>query len=82
MLQGAAAANAEMRANRRDPIRAPLFEREEPPPVGMARHGIDLDGLAGKRTGNKEWAVGRVGHAVTAMAEAGNSQAFNHAWPR
>ena len=52
VLQGAAAANAEMRADRRDAVRARCLDGDQRAPVGMAGHGFDLDGLARQRAGD------------------------------
>ena len=47
VLDGAAAADAEMRTERRDPLRACAFDLEQAPAVGMmAGDRRDLDGLA------------------------------------
>ena len=52
VLHGAAAAHAEMRANRRDALRARRVDVQKPPPVGMAGDVLDLDRFAGQRAGN------------------------------
>ena len=78
MLQGAAAANAEMRADRRDALRARRLHIEKLPAVGMAGPVLDLDRLAGQRAGDIDRAVGTVGDAVAAMAEPIDQEALNH----
>ena len=52
MLDGAAAADAEMRTERRDALRAGAFDLDQPPAVGMTRHVLDLDGFAAERVGH------------------------------
>ena len=53
VLDRAAAADAEMRTERRDPFRACAFDLEQAPAVGMmARDRRDLDGFARQRVGH------------------------------
>ena len=82
MLHGAAAADAEMRADRRDALRTRTLDLQEPAPVGMPCDLIDFDRLAGQRAGHVDRAGGTVGDAVAAMAQPGDQQPFNHAPPR
>ncbi len=82
MLQGAAAAGAEMWADRRDALGARLFDIEKVPSVGMTGPRLDFDGFAGQRAGNVDRAVGTVGNSVAAMAERRDGQVLNHARPR
>ena len=82
MLQGAAAADAEMRTNRRDAFGAGLFDVEQMAPIGMARHGFGFDGFARQRAGHVNRALAAIGHAVAAMAEPIDDKMLNHAQPR
>ena len=82
MLQGAAAANAEMRADRRDAVSARHLDAEQMAPVGLTGHGLNLDGLARQRAGNVNWTTAAVRHAIAAMAEPIDDHALNHVRPR
>jgi hypothetical protein len=82
MLHGAAAAEAEMRANRRDALRARLFDGEEMSPVRLAGHAFDFDAFAGQRSRYIDWTTGPVGHAVAAVADPPDHQMLNHVRPR
>jgi len=79
VLDRAPAADAEMRTERRDPLRARALDREQPPAVGMmARHGPNLDGLAAKRIRYiYARAIGK-GDAVAKMTDVIDDQPFNH----
>ncbi len=57
-------------------------DAQQMPPVGMARHGLDLDGFAGQRAGHVDRLGAAVGDAVAAMAEPVDHQPLNHARPR
>ena len=83
VLQGAAAANAEMRADRRDALRARCFDGEELSPVGMAGQVLDFDASRPAACRHVDRAVGAVGDAVAAMADACRSASvLNHVRPR
>jgi hypothetical protein len=82
LLHGAAAANAEMRADRRDAFRTRLADAKEPAPVGMTSDLFNVDRLARQRTRNVNGARGAVGNAVAAMAEMCDHNLLNHAPPR
>jgi hypothetical protein len=82
VLYGAAAAYAEMRADRCDAFRARLFDTKEPAPVGMTRDPFDLDRLARQRAGNVNRTGEAVGDSVAAMTEPGDQEPLNHAPPR
>ena len=82
MLHGAAAANAEMRTDRRDALRARLLDAQKLPAVGMARYALHLDGLAGQRGRHENRTLGAVGHAIAAMADAVDHEMLNHVAPR
>ena len=79
MLERAAAADAEMRAHRRDPLRARLRDLDRQPAVGMAGPGFGFDDLAGQRERHKHRPIGRIGDAVAAPSETRNRQTFDHA---
>ena len=74
----AAAAHAEMRADRRDASRARRLDAQQVTPVRMARKGLDLHHLARQRVGHESRPSGRLGDAVAAMTEARDGQAFGH----
>lgn len=83
MLDGAAAADAKVLADRRDTLRACALHLQQVPAVGMmTRRWCDLDGLAAERV----WHINRVatgeGHAVTEMADVIDDETLNHAAPR
>ena len=80
MLDGAAAADAEMRTQRRDPVRACLLDPEQAPAVGMSGHGLRLDGLAAERIGHIDVRAIRYRDAVAAMADMidGETFGFSH----
>ena len=82
VLHGAAAAYAEMRADRCDALCARSFDAKEPAPVRMARDRFHLDRFAGQRSGDVDHADGAIGDAVAAMAEPGDRKLLNHAPPR
>ena len=90
MLQSAAAADAEMRTDRRDALYARLFDIEEMAPVGMAGDRLDFHRLARQRAWNVDRptvTLGPIGHAVAAMAEPVDDKTLdrlrlNHVWPR
>ena len=69
MLERAAAARSEMRADRRDAIGARAVDLDEMPAVGVTGPLIDFRDLARQRVGHVERARGRVRHAVAACAE-------------
>ena len=82
MLHGAAAADAEMRADRRDARGARRVDAEKLPPVGMARNALDLDRLAGQRAEHENRLSPVVDDAIAAMADVIDHEALNHAAPR
>ena len=56
-----------------------LFDCEQPPAVGMmARHGLDLDGLAAERVGHVDRLAAGKSDAVAEMADMIDDEAFNH----
>src|SRR6185369_12449850 len=60
MLERAAAARSEMRADRRDAVRTGAVELDEVPAVGMTGPQIDFRDLTWQRVGHVERARGRV----------------------
>ena len=81
MLHGAAAATAEMRADRGDPLCARALDPQQAAPVGMTLNCLHLDGLAGQRIRHEHRPGRRLGDAVAAMAEVGDGQVLGHAMP-
>ena len=69
MLDRATAADAEMRAERLDPLRACGLDAKEMTPVRMAGDGFDLDGLTGQRIGHEHRPRRRFRHAIAAVGE-------------
>ena len=82
MLHGAAAANAEMRADRRNALGARLVDAKKLPPVGMAGNALDFDRLAGQRAEHENRLRAALDDAVAAMADPVDHEALNHARPR
>ena len=78
MLQGAATANAEMRADRRNPLRTGLFDADKMAAVGMTGPRLDCDGFPSERARNIERPLGPVGYTVAAMTEAADDEMLNH----
>ena len=64
MLECAAAASSEMRADRRDAIRARVVDLDKMPAVGVSGPLIDFDGFTRQCVGHVEHAGGCVRHAV------------------
>src|SRR5712691_11864274 len=79
MLDGAAAAGAEMRADRRNAFGTWQFHRQQTPPVRMTRHRLDLDGFAGQGVRHIDGGIASFGYSVAAMAHAGDGQPLSHA---
>ena len=69
MLDRAAAAHAEMPAERGDPFRARALDLEQPPTVGMALDGLGLDRLAAERVGHIHILPADDADAVAEMAD-------------
>ena len=69
MLDGAAAADAEMRAERFDPLWACALDPDQAAPVGMTGNVGHLDALATKRVRHIDIAAAGMQHAVAAMAD-------------
>ena len=70
MLDCAAAADAEMRTERRDPLRACGLDLEQSPAVGMvAGNRNDVDRFAAQRIRHVDVAAAGDGDAVAVMAD-------------
>jgi len=82
MLHGAAAADAEMRADRRNALGARLVDAKQLPPVGMAGNVLDLDRLTRQRAEHENRLSTAIDDAVTALANAIDHEALNHVRPR
>ena len=78
MLQRAAAARSEMRADRCDAVGAGAVDLDEMATVGVTGPLIDFRDLTRQRVGHVERARGRVRHAVAAGAESGDREALHH----
>ena len=79
VLDGAAAAGAEMRAERRDPLRARRDDMGEHSAVGMvSRRRQHLHGLAAERIGHVDAAAVGERDAVAEVADMIDDEAFNH----
>src|SRR3954451_11666475 len=78
MLDRAAAAGAEIAAERRDPLRARLLDTKQRSALRMAGCRADLDCLAAERVGHEQAPAFRMGHAIAAMADMIDIKAFSH----
>src|SRR5262249_23174876 len=78
MLDGAAAADAEMRTEGCDALGARRQDAQQVPAVRMAGYALRFAGLAGQRVGNEGGPGGCVDHAVAAMGEAVDDETFGH----
>ncbi len=79
VLDRAAAANPKMLAERRDPLRARLLDREQAPAVGvLAGNGGNLDGLAAQRVRHINILAADQRDAVAEMADMIDEEALNH----
>jgi hypothetical protein len=79
MLDRAAAADAKMLAEGRDPFRARRLDRQQAPAIGMMtgyrRH---LDGFAAKRVRHVHALAVHHGNAVAAMTDMVDDETLNH----
>jgi hypothetical protein len=82
MLHGAAAANTEMRTNRRDALRARCLDAKKLAAVGMAGYFVNFNGLARQGSRHKDRPVSAVGDAIAAMADPVDDEMLNHVRPR
>ena len=78
VLDGAAAAGAEISAERIDPLRAGLFDPRQRPAVGMTGDGVDLDGFAAQRVRHEQALAAGEADAVAAMTDMVDDEAFSH----
>ena len=78
MLDGAAAAGAEISAERIDPLRTGLFDACQRAAVGMTGDGVGLDGFAAQRVRHEQALAAGKADAVAAMADMVDDEAFNH----
>ncbi len=78
MLNRATAADAKMRAKRRDPLRAGALDREQAAAVGMTGYGGNLDRLAAERVRHVYGRSVREGDAVTVMSDMIDDKMFSH----
>ena len=77
MLDRAAAADAEMRTERRDPLRARSFHLEQSPAVGMVAGNLcDLYRFAAQRVRHIDVAAACNGDAVAVMADMVDDEAL------
>ena len=78
VLHRAAAAGAEMLADRHRALVARSVDMHQMPPVRMTGHGVDRHHLARQRIRHKCGPNRRVGDAVAAMPQAVDGQLFGH----
>jgi hypothetical protein len=79
MLDRAAAADAKMRAEWRNPLRARTLDRDQSPAIGMmARHRTYLDRLAAERVRHIDRLSVDKSDAVAAMADVIDDEVLNH----
>jgi hypothetical protein len=78
VLDGAAAAGAEIWTKRCDPFRACRLDAEQLPAVGMTFDGTCLDGLAAKRVRYEQRLPIGEGDAITAMADMIDAELLSH----
>ena len=78
MVVGAAAANAEVRAERRDTFETCTLDFEQAPAIGMTQYGFDLHSLAAERVGDIHILSVGVHDAVAEMTDMIDGEAFSH----
>ena len=69
VLDGAAAAGAKIRAERRDPLSARGVDTQQDPAIGMIGDRTGFDGFAAERVGHEHGVSAGKCHAVAAMAD-------------
>ena len=79
MLDRATAAHAEMRAERRDPLRISALDGKQTAPVGMAGYGRNFGGLACERVGNVDVLFADDTDAVAKVSDVIDEETLNHA---
>ena len=78
MLGGAAAANPEMRAKRRNAVGRGRCDAHQMAPVRVAGDRLHLHGFARQRVRNENVAIRRLGEAVGPMSHARNDNPLGH----
>ncbi len=78
MLDGAAAAGAEIAAERRDPLGAGVLDARQHPAVGVAGHRFGIDRLAVQRIRHEHGLPAGKGDAVAAVADMIDDEALSH----
>jgi hypothetical protein len=78
MLDGAAAAGAEIPAERRDPLRTGVLHAQQKPAVGMIGDRTGFDGLAAERVRHEHGVPAGEGNTIAAMADMIDDKAFSH----
>ena len=82
MLYRAAAAHAEMPADRLDALCTRLPHIDQTAAVGVAGHGVDFDAFARQRSGDVNRSFGAVSYSVAMLPQPADQKLFNHAPPR
>ena len=78
VLNRATAADCKMRTKWRDPLRAGALDREQPPAVGMAGYGSNLDRLAAERVRHVYGLSVHKADAVAVMRNVIDDETFSH----
>jgi hypothetical protein len=78
VLDSAAAAHAEMRAEWRDALKACMVDVQETAAIRMTGDVLDFDGLAGQGSGDIDRRAAIGDDTVAALADMIDDQAFNH----
>src|SRR5262249_38817416 len=78
VLHGTAAADPEVRADRRDALRARRFDTQELAPVRMTGDGGNLDHLPRQRVGHETRSRLRMSNTVAAMAKVCDGKPLDH----
>jgi hypothetical protein len=82
VLHGAAAAYAEMWADRLDALCARLLHADKAPAVGVTGHGVDFDNFAWQGPRDVNRPISAVGYSVAVLTQAVDRELLNHAPPR
>jgi hypothetical protein len=82
MLHRAAAAHAEMSADRGDALCTRLLDLDKTPTIGATRLGIDVDGFARQAPGDVNRSFGALSYSIAVLAQTPDQKLFNHARPR
>jgi len=78
VLDGAAAAGAEISAERIDPVRARVLDAHQRPAIGMIGDGFDLDGFSRQRVRHEQALAAGKADAVAAMTDMVDDETFSH----